>query len=74
MSIHFHGSRSAFVYHQFMEWEHRHSRQLLIGFTAILLILVTVMAFMWISRQSRIQIYDPMQLDDLFYPYMLSVK
>lgn len=74
MSMHYHIDRQSFIngYHHFLDWEHDHSRQLLWAATIVILSLLFVMAFVWLSRSSRIQIYDPLQLDDLFYPYMLT--
>jgi len=74
MFMHHHIDRHFFArgVHRFLEWEHHHSRQLLWIATIIILSLLFVMAFVWLSRSSRIQIYDPLQLDDLFYPYMLT--
>ena len=60
-------------YQKFIHWEEEHSQLLLWVTLIVLLSLMLMMTFLWVAQSSRIQIYDPMQLDDLFYPYMLSM-
>ncbi len=76
MFMNYHIDRQTFgrAYHHFIEWEHQHSKEILWITTLIIICLFFVMAFVWLNQSSRIQIYDPLQLDDLFYPYMLSAE